>query len=136
MIPILIQRSNSTLDLYNGDVGLLARRDPYTSSPDDFALFRRGGEELRLPAPLLPPFEPAYCLSIHKSQGSEYREVMVALPDGVPLLSRELLYTAITRAKRNLTLIASDETLAAALSQTSMRLSGLIDRLKCRGALI
>lgn len=78
----------------------------------------------------LPPVETAFAITIHKSQGSEYRHVIVVLPpDGSPLLTRELLYTAITRAKESVTLIGTASALTKAIGTVTERGSGLIEAL-------
>ena len=89
----------------------------------------------RLLAPArLPAWEPVYAMTIHKSQGSEFDAVAVVLPrapsaNEVRLLTRELLYTAITRARRGVHLFATDEVLEAALARRTQRASGLRDLL-------
>lgn len=93
-IPILIVKNHHQLNLCNGDVGLLVRK--IGGEGDDYALF--GGRE-PIPEMMLPTFEYAYCLSVHKSQGSEYREVALLVPPGSEKFGKEMIYTAITRAK-------------------------------------
>jgi exodeoxyribonuclease V alpha subunit len=86
------------------------------------------GESVRYLAPAeMPPHERAYAMTVHKSQGSEYAgHVAVVLPSpGSPLLTRELVYTAITRAKQALTVVGSPEAFTAALANPSVRSSGL-----------
>ena len=87
----------------------------------------------------LEPFEPtsldsvetAFATTIHKSQGSEYETVIVILPPlGSPLLKRELLYTAITRAMKNLVIVASEDAFISALSSSINRKSGLARRIR------
>ena len=74
----------------------------------------------------LKNIDSAYAITIHKSQGSEYKQVVVALTDDVDtLLCRELLYTAITRASKKVTIIATENSLNAALSNTSNRVTFL-----------
>jgi exodeoxyribonuclease V alpha subunit len=73
-------------------------------------------------------------MTVHKSQGSEFEQVVLVLPNATsPILSRELLYTGITRAKSRLTIVAEDATLRRALSLNATRASGLRDRI-LRGA--
>jgi len=129
-VPIMIKKNHPALQLFNGETGVLVKSDPLSSlsSKGDYALFHgRGGEGevRRLPALLLPDYEEAYCLSIHKSQGSEYGEVLVLLPEGAQQFGRELLYTAVTRSRRGLELWASEDVLKETLSLRSLRLSGL-----------
>ncbi|MFW6235230.1 MAG: ATP-binding domain-containing protein, partial [Desulfovibrionales bacterium] len=83
---------------------------------------------------LLPEHETAYALTVHKSQGSEFDQVLLILPDqDFPVLTRELVYTAITRAKSRLTLVGTTEVLQAAVSKRTLRSSGLADRLHSPG---
>ena len=75
----------------------------------------------------------AWAFTIHKSQGSEYEQVVVSLPARPNrILSRELLYTAVTRAKHGVVIIGSREVVAAALSRRVERVSGLTERLLSR----
>ncbi|MBP7734651.1 MAG: exodeoxyribonuclease V subunit alpha [Spirochaetes bacterium] len=96
--PIIITQNDYERGLFNGDVGLIlkgsgGRRNGAFSWPDGIKLF---------PAETLPPHEPSFCITVHKSQGSEYGNVLLVLPEGMPerLLTREILYTALTRAKQ------------------------------------
>ena len=71
-------------------------------------------------------------MTIHKSQGSEYSEVVVSLPErDSPILTRELLYTAITRARQKVSVLANDEVLACTLARRIDRVSGIAARLNC-----
>jgi exodeoxyribonuclease V alpha subunit len=83
------------------------------------------------PASSLPSYELGYALTIHKSQGSEYDHVCVMLSPVDSLLhTRELLYTAVTRARKNVTIVATEEQLKKAVSTTKMRRSGLLSKLQ------
>lgn len=129
---VLITRNDSDTGLFNGDVGLcLADADGRLR-----VWFETGTEGGALPArPLpigaLPPFDLAFALTVHKSQGSEYGEVAVLLPPDPEhrLLSRELLYTAASRAKGKLTLHADDAVIDACLAKPVRRAGGLHVRL-------
>jgi exodeoxyribonuclease V alpha subunit len=78
----------------------------------------------------LEDIEIAFAMTIHKSQGSEYGTVIVIVPPvGSPLLRRELLYTAITRARKHLVLIGSEAAISAAIMTTINRASGLAKRI-------
>jgi exodeoxyribonuclease V alpha subunit len=69
-------------------------------------------------------------MTIHKSQGSEYPGVVISLPSaGSPILTRELLYTAVTRARSTVTVVATEESIRAAVARPVARASGLRDRL-------
>ena len=94
--------------------------------------FRNADGSLRaLPPLVLSACEPAYALTVHKAQGSEFDDVAVILPDrGARVLTRELVYTAVTRARTGLDLWASAETLAAAITRSTQRWSGLAEALR------
>jgi exodeoxyribonuclease V alpha subunit len=78
----------------------------------------------------LPAYETAWAMTVHKSQGSEFDHVALVLPDtDTRVLTRELLYTGITRARRAVTVIASPDTLLRGASRTVARSSGLVERL-------
>ncbi len=122
--PIIITQTNERHELYNGDGGVLI----HPPSQKNYALFppRRGESNLRRFSPsLLPPYEYAYALSIHKSQGSEFDNVFCLLPLGSEIFGREILYTAVTRARKTLTICSSKETIQKCLSKTTRRLSGI-----------
>jgi exodeoxyribonuclease V alpha subunit len=87
---------------------------------------RRDGTLLERPASALPDVMSAYAVTVHKSQGSEYGTVVVVLPPATsPLATRELLYTAITRARRQVVLVGSEAALRAAVERPSARMGGL-----------
>jgi exodeoxyribonuclease V alpha subunit len=122
-MPVLVTHNDPSTQLWNGDVGVLLRdhaRRPY-------AVFAREADVRAVRLASLPPWEPAFAITVHKSQGSEYGTVLVAVPpEGAQrLLSREMLYTAITRA-RTLALIHSCRApLALALASRFERESGM-----------
>ncbi len=79
----------------------------------------------------LPQFSDAFALSVHKAQGSEFDEVLVVLPDqDVPLLTRELLYTAVSRARARVRIVGPKAVVAAALDRRAQRHSGLVDAIE------
>lgn len=134
--PIILLKNDYSKDLFNGEVGVLVKPNYKSSNEEfeislgDYALFSsKEGDIRKIPALLLPTFEFAYCLSVHKSQGSEFDHVMLLLPTGSECFGRELLYTAVTRARRHLTLWADNDTLNKTLQKTNYRLSGLPHRL-------
>jgi len=129
--PILITKNDYSLGLYNGDVGIVRydrERDRY------LAYFKRRDEEgmVFFPASVIKDFQTTFAMTIHKSQGSEYDQVIIVLPDDAehPLLTRELLYTAVTRARRCVYLFARPEVLEAAVQRHTRRMSGLGYRLR------
>ena len=83
----------------------------------------------RISALLLPKHELAYCLSVHKSQGSEFDHVILALPEGAELFGREIFYTAVTRARKSLEIYGSDFVIQKTVEHQGIRLSGLEQRM-------
>lgn len=136
--PIMINRNDYELNLFNGDCGILIRQITSDFSVqrltmDDYALFhdRKGGYR-KIGALALKSFEYSYCLSVHKSQGSEYDTVCILMPQGSDLFGKEVLYTAVTRARRKITLAASEELLKEGIQSTSRKQSGLKSRLQLK----
>jgi exodeoxyribonuclease V alpha subunit len=121
-IPILITKSDPNLNLYNGETGFLIK----SLHKDDYAFF--GTQKFK--AAELPSYEYAYCLSVHKSQGSEYEHLVLLAPSGSENFGREVLYTGVTRAKKSLKLAADPNILRASMSRVSRKISSLHDRLK------
>ncbi len=124
--PVLITTNDYTVELYNGDVGVCCQEGDQIT-----VWFPRGSSEARPIAPArLPPYEIAWAITIHKSQGSEYDHVVLVLPqDASPLLTRELLYTGVTRARRKVEIIGTAETIRKAVAQRTARTSGLTHRI-------
>lgn len=130
--PILITENDYQSELYNGDVGVLdlnahqklAAFFQNTAAPAGGNGTHAAVRELSLAR--LPEHTTVFAMTVHKSQGSEFDRVVVVLPHhSSPLLNRELVYTAITRAKRHVTIVSSAESLSAAISQRVARSSGL-----------
>jgi exodeoxyribonuclease V alpha subunit len=126
--PILITRNDYNLKLFNGDIGIIL---PEGGTSEPRAFFPGPDNTLRQFLPLrLPEHETAYALTVHKSQGSEFDRVLLLLPDREsPVLSRELLYTGLTRARKTVELWFDEPVFRAALSRTVTRASGLRDAL-------
>ena len=124
--PVMVTRNNRSVDLYNGDVGIIV-----PDADDQPVGAFSNGETLRLvPTMRLEDVESVHALTIHKSQGSEYDEVIVVLPnESSRILTRELFYTGITRTKNRLTIIGSEAVLRSAVSQAIRRTSGLAARI-------
>ena len=123
--PLLVTRSEIRTGLVNGDTGIVV------GTPlGPRACFRIHGRPTLLSQAQLPPTETAYALTVHKSQGSEYPAVTLLLPPvGSPLLKRELLYTAVTRASGSVTVVGSEAALSTAVSERAVRMTGLVDAL-------
>jgi exodeoxyribonuclease V alpha subunit len=125
--PLLVTENDYRVRLWNGDVGLVTRA-ARGGSCAYFSAADGGSRELGLGR--LPPHESAFALSVHKSQGSELDEVALILPPAPSrVLSRELLYTAITRARARVVIYGSRAVFAAALSRAVSRSTGLRDLL-------
>lgn len=129
--PVIVTANDYQWELFNGDVGVLASSDPANPDAPLAAYFRSGPGAARSVSPAcLPRHETAFVLSVHKSQGSQFGEVAFVLPDRPsPLLTRELVYTAVTRARRRVTLFGSEAVLRSAIAARVERASGLRDRL-------
>ncbi|MFZ0377320.1 MAG: exodeoxyribonuclease V subunit alpha [Solirubrobacteraceae bacterium] len=129
--PLLVTENDYELGLYNGDTGVIVE------GPADrpVAAFERGGELLRFSPLRLGAVETVYAMTIHKSQGSQFDTAAVLLPPASSrILTRELLYTAITRARRELILIGSEEAVRHAVARPVARASGLAERLSAGGS--
>ncbi|MDZ7697884.1 MAG: ATP-binding domain-containing protein [Deltaproteobacteria bacterium] len=128
--PVMITQNDYHLRLFNGDVGVILP-DP-RGQGGVRAVFPGEGGILRRIHPLrLPPHETVFAMSVHKSQGSEFERVLFILPDrDSPVLSRELVYTAVTRARRQLDIMGNESVFRAALSRRIERTSGLKEVLK------
>jgi len=129
-MPIMVTGNNYELNLFNGDIGML-----WKNKAGQLRVFFRCGENaLRdIPVQSLPHYELSWAMTVHKSQGSEFDHVVAILPDaeaGKAVLSRELLYTAVTRAKKKFTLFASHEAVKCSVMQTVNRSTGLASRLE------
>ncbi len=127
--PVLITRNDSSHGLFNGDIGICL------PDPDNGELrvwFESASNSMRSFLPgQLPAHETAWALTIHKSQGSEFDEVCIVLPEkDNPILCRELLYTAVTRAKKRIALVVGEELFRLTVARKTARRSGLADRLK------
>lgn len=127
--PVMITRNDPVLQLFNGDIGITLP-DP-ASGGELRVCFPAADGSWRWIAPLrLPPHETAFAISVHKSQGSEFQRVAVVLPpQPSPVLTRELLYTAVTRARSGLCLVAAEARLREAVATATRRDSGLRARL-------
>jgi len=126
--PILITTNDYTLRLFNGDVGIIL----FDHKEKGLRAFFPAPEgALRKVSPMrLPQHETAFAMTVHKSQGSEFDHVLLMLPDrDSPVLSRELIYTGITRAMSRLDLCITPDVFAAAVARRTKRTSGLRDLL-------
>ncbi len=126
--PLLVTANDYDLRLFNGDVGLLL---PDPAAEGELRAWFETAEGLRSLSPhRLPAVVTLFAMTVHKSQGSEFDEVALVLPlHDSRVLTRELIYTGVTRARHQLTLVAGAERLAAAVQRRLARSSGLYDAL-------
>jgi exodeoxyribonuclease V alpha subunit len=126
--PVMITGNTYDLGLFNGDTGVLSRA---TVEDGSAAYFPDPDSGVRRIAILrLPPHETAFALTVHKVQGSEFDKVLLILPDQMSeVLSRELLYTAVTRARQHVEIWGNEEVFRRAVERCIERSTGLRDRL-------
>jgi len=124
--PIMITGNNYDLGLFNGDIGITLR-----NQRGHLQIYFKDGDGFRaISCPRLPNHETAYACTVHKSQGSEFNNVLLLLPARTtPVLSRELLYTAVTRAKDYFELWGDDEVFKQGVGKRVGRCTGLAGRL-------
>jgi len=128
--PVLITRNDYLLSLFNGDIGI-ALEDVSGTSNQLLVYFQDSAGKIRGISPYrLPEHETVYAMTVHKSQGSEFSHVTLILPDKeTPIVTRELIYTAITRARKSVTICGPEKVIRAAIAHKIDRTSGLRDRL-------
>lgn len=131
--PIIIQSNDYNLGLFNGDIGLILQDE---DKPERLMahFIKADGSLLKVLPARLPSHETCYAMTVHKSQGSEFSRVALVLPPNPSLaqwqlLTKELIYTAITRAKVHFTCLGTQHVFERASSQATQRASGLADRL-------
>jgi exodeoxyribonuclease V alpha subunit len=123
--PVLVTANDYGLKLYNGDTGVTLVRDGVLRAAI------AGAEQLEFATSRLSDVDTMHAMTIHKSQGSQADEITVLLPqEDSRLLVRELFYTAVTRAKERVRVIASEQALRAAVERRAVRASGLARRLR------
>ncbi|GKV93997.1 exodeoxyribonuclease V subunit alpha [Pectobacterium aroidearum] len=125
--PVMIERNDAALGLFNGDIGIAM-----TGESGELRVFfpLPNGETKDVTPSRLPPHETAYAMTVHKSQGSEFDHTALVLPNHyLPVLTRELVYTAITRARQRLSLYTDIRILCRAVKTPTQRYSGLEERI-------
>ena len=127
--PILVTKNDRELDLFNGDIGIV-RKDIISGNSYAWFLEKDGNPRKILPG-FLPGCETVFAMTIHKSQGSEYNSVMVILPKNEQnkLLTRELLYTGVTRAIDSVIIQGPQEIVELATIRSVERASGITKRI-------
>ncbi|HEY9034049.1 MAG TPA: AAA family ATPase, partial [Pseudomonadales bacterium] len=134
--PVIVLENAAERQLYNGDVGMVLPLDPLTATlqPEGGTLkacFLTADGFRAVSQAQMPAHETCYAMTVHKSQGSEYRHVMIVLPcdrrtvADNPVLSRELVYTAVTRASRQIDIFAGDGVLDSMAQRRTVRMSAL-----------
>ena len=120
---IMITKNDYAKELFNGDVGVVLADRTGTFR----AFFPRLATYAHFSMDLLPPWEFAFSMTVHKSQGSEFDNVLLVLPEDENhrLLTREILYTGITRAKKSVVIHGSEAALNTAIQRKIVRHSGL-----------
>ncbi len=124
--PVMVTRNDHELGVFNGDMGVALKASPRSAS---LRVYFLNGDQLRsVSVSRLTEVETAYAMTIHKSQGSEFAHTVVALPAEGGGMTRELIYTGITRAKESLTLVTErQEALQEGIERRTQRNSGLLD---------
>lgn len=131
--PVLVTRNDYRRELFNGDQGLVMPVEESGTVRSVVAFPRGAGFRLFPLAALRGLLELAWATSVHRAQGSEFDHVALVLPDrDVRVLSRPLVYTAVSRARRSVLVVGSRERLESAVARTSVRHSGLPDEIVAR----
>ncbi|MBW3562435.1 MAG: exodeoxyribonuclease V subunit alpha [Actinobacteria bacterium] len=119
--PVLVTRNDHRLGIFNGDIGVVV------AGEDGLTIAFEGAEGPRRFGPTrLEATETVHAMTIHKSQGSQFLDVVVVLPDATsPILTRELLYTGVTRGQRSATVVGTADAVRAAVERRVQRASGL-----------
>jgi exodeoxyribonuclease V alpha subunit len=124
--PLLVTENDYGLQLFNGDTGVVIAGRPGQAS----AAFERHGHAVEFSPTRLAAVDTVYAMTVHKSQGSQFETAAVLLPEpGSAILTRELLYTAVTRAQRELILVGTEAAIRSAVTRPVARATGLGRRL-------
>lgn len=127
--PVMVIRNDAELRLFNGDIGVCLP-DPAAGGELRVFFAETEGDLRSLPPSRLPEHETVFAMTVHKSQGSEFDRILLVLPDrDSPLLTRELIYTAVTRARMGVDVWSDPAILRAAVERRVERASGLHDAL-------
>ena len=124
--PLIVTENDYSLGVFNGDTGVVVAAGDERLR----AVFERRGQPLSVRPTRLASVESLYAITIHKAQGSQFGQVIVCLPPATsPVLTRELLYTAVTRAQQQLTVVGTETSIRAAVARPVARASGLTEAL-------
>ena len=129
-LPLMVTKNEPTLGLFNGDVGVVTGGANVT---DLKVVFPRANQEhVSVSINRLPECHPAYALTVHKAQGSQAKRVILVLPEtDSKVLSRELVYTGLTRARESVEIWSGLDVFSAAVSRSAARPTGLMERFRC-----
>jgi exodeoxyribonuclease V alpha subunit len=125
--PVLVTANRAELGLFNGDTGVA-----WPDAGNAMKVWFEGadGAPRAISTAALPPHEGAFALTVHKAQGSEFERVALATGPDSAVLTRELLYTGVTRARSAITLYSTPDVLRAGITRRTQRWNGLADRLR------
>ncbi len=133
-MPLMILKNDYGLELFNGDVGAIISSEEGGQVLKACFPGRKGKDKSLSPA-RLPEYQMSYAMTVHKSQGSEFERVLLILPDPEsPVLTRELLYTALTRARKGVEIWGSHDAVRAAINNSIYRESGIEVGIQAGGA--
>ena len=124
-IPIIITKNNYNLNLFNGQIGILKVQKTIDGPLKKEAYFQVDGKIQRFEIFYLNAYEYAFSISIHKSQGSEFKKVVIIIPDGSENFGKELFYTALTRAKNDFSIFSTKKILKDLIKVSSFKKSAL-----------
>ena len=128
--PVMVTKNDYLNKVFNGDVGVAIAKEDLNRDDRFQVWFERAEGNQMVEATRLDQIATQWAMSIHKSQGSEFDHVVVSMPPPPSrILTRELLYTAVTRAKEKLTIVATEESITEAIKREVARSSGLAARL-------
>lgn len=128
--PVMAERNDYVRGLYNGDQGLVLKVAEGEGRAETRALFGRRDRWAALPLDADAGLSRCFAMTVHKSQGSEFDAVLLVLPEeDIPLLTREILYTAVTRARKSVVILGSPEVLEAGVGHPLVRYSGVGERI-------
>ena len=124
---VLVVANRPELGIFNGDTGVV-----WSDAGNQPRVWFEGGDGVprAIPPAALPPHEGAFALTVHKAQGSEFDDIALVTGPDSAVLTRELLYTGVTRTRSGLTFYADAETLRAGIARRTLRMTGLADRLR------
>ena len=129
--PVMVLRNDYERTLFNGDQGLVLRVQRADTDATLMAVFPREENFVAFPiSSIKQDLELCYAMTVHKAQGSEFDSVAVIMPqDDIPLLTREIIYTAVSRARSSVTIVGSEEIIRAGISRKIERYSGVREEL-------